>query len=61
MEASQTPAVRKLWKGRATKAVLEFLGDVRVGYWQAARGRAPVEAEDEGTESEGEEGGPGPP
>ena len=57
----KAPAVRKLWKEGATEAVLEFLGDVRVGCWQAVRVRAPAEAKGEGTGSEGEEGGPGPP
>ena len=55
--------MRWLWKGEATRAVLEFLEDTRVGCGVSS-GRAKV---DEGRDveevpgSEGEEGGPGPP
>ena len=51
----------RLWEEGATEDILEFLGEVRAGCWQATRVRAPVEAENEGAVSEGEEGGPGPP
>ena len=48
------------WSKEATEAVLEFLGDTRVGCWASTRGaRRP--AEDVGQGDEGEEGGPGPP
>ena len=55
----KAPAVRKLWKGRATEAVLEFLRDTRIGGWQTSRVKALAEVEAAG--SEGEENGPGPP
>ena len=51
-------SVRLLWDGRATEAVLDFLRMTRVGCIGAGRG--PPE-EEEGEESEGEEGGPVPP
>ena len=57
----KAPAVRKLWKERATEAFHEFLEDVRAGFWQGTRVRAPAEAEGEGGVSEGDEGSPGPP
>ena len=58
----KAPTVRKLWKEGATEAVLEFLGDVRVGCWSSAGVvRTPREGEGGGEESECEEGGPGPP
>ena len=59
----RAPAVRKLWREGATRAVLEFLEDTSVGRWLSAGGtRAPrVEEAGEGEASEGEEGGPGPP
>ena len=50
--------MRKLWQGRATEAVLEFLRDTRVGCWAKAASRP---AEDVGQGDEGEEDGPGPP
>ena len=57
------PAVRKLWKEKATGAVLEFLEDVSVGRWLLARvARAPrVEEVGGGKVWGGEEGGPEPP
>ena len=51
-------SVRLLWDGRATEAVLDFLRTTRIGCIGADRG--PPE-EEEGEESEGEEGGPVPP
>lgn len=48
----KAPAVRKLWKGSATEAVLEFLIDTRVGCWQTTRVRALTEAEGAGSEGE---------
>lgn len=53
-----TPSVRLLWDGRATDAVLEFLRTTRVGC--IGTERVPPE-EGEGEDSEGEEGGLGPP
>ena len=54
----RTPSVGLLWDGRATEAVLEFLRTTRVGC--IGTERVPPE-EEEGEDSEGEEGGPGPP
>lgn len=44
----RAPAVRKQRKEEATEAVSEFFGEARAGYLQAARVRAPAEAEGEG-------------
>ena len=55
-EHSRTPSVRLLWDVRAAGAVLEFLRTTRVG--RIGVGRAPEERREE---SDGEEGGPGPP
>ena len=58
-----TPSVRAMFGDqRATPAVLTFLRDiwVRKMVWLAPRGENWWE-EDEDSESEGEEGGPGPP
>ena len=52
----RTPAVRLLWDGRATEAVLEFLR-TRVGCIGTESARP---EEEEGEDSEGEEGKPGP-
>ena len=58
----KAPAARKLWGEGATEAVLELLGDTRVGCWSSAGvAMSPRGAEGEGEVSEGEEGGPGPP
>ena len=54
----RAPSVRFLWDGRSTEAVLKFLRSTRVGSIGAER--VPPE-EEEGEESEGEEGGPRPP
>ena len=51
------PTVRLLRDGRATKAVLEFLCTTRVGC--SGVEKVPPE-EDEGEDSDGEEGGLGP-
>ena len=56
-EHPRTPSVRLLWDVRAAGAVLEFLRTTRVGC--IGVGRAPPE--DRGEETDGEEGGPGPP
>ena len=53
----RTPSVRLQWEMKATGAVLEFLRTTRVGCVGAGR----VPPEDRGEDSEGEEGGPGPP
>ena len=55
----RAPLVRWLRAEDATEAVLEFLGDTRVGCRTASRTIRP--RGQEGQESEGEEGGPGPP
>ena len=55
----KAPAVRKLWKERATEAVLE--GTPVGRWWSAGEAREPREAEGRGEVREGEEGGPGPP
>ena len=57
----RAPAVRKLWKEKATDAVLEFLEDMPVGHWLSTGvARAPrEEVAGEGAVSEGEQGGPG--
>ena len=59
----RAPAVRNLWKERATEAMLEFLEDTPVGRWlPVGVARAPrEEMAGEGAVSEGEEGRPGPP
>ena len=50
------------WEERATEAVLEYLGDTRVGCRvSVGRARADEDRDVVGTPiSEGEEGGPGP-
>ena len=53
----RAPSVRHLWEGKATVAVLEFLRTTRVGC--VGTGRVPPE--DVGEDSEGGEGGTGPP
>src|SRR5258708_6379969 len=64
-EDPRAPSVRKLWKAGTEEAVLEFLGDTRVGARAAAeQGRARADEdrdEEEVSGQEGEEGGPGPP
>ena len=64
VEASDCASGEEALEGRATEAVLEFLGDTLVGSWVSAGGRARrgIEAVPEREMvSEGEEGGPGPP
>ena len=56
-EHPRAPSVRLLWDVRAAGAVPEFLRTARVGCIGADR--APPE--DRGEDTEGEEGGPGPP
>ena len=56
-EHARTPSVRLLWDVRAAGAVLEFLRTTRVGCMGAGR----VPPEDRVEETEGEDGGPGPP
>ena len=51
----RAPSVRLLWKEKATDAVLAFLRDTRVGCMVTLR------PQEEGEDSEGEEGGRGPP
>ena len=53
----RTPSVRLLWDVRAAGAVLEFLRTTRVGCISGER----VPAEDRWDDTQGEEGGPGPP
>ena len=62
-ERPRAPAVGKLWKEKATEAVLEFLEDTPVGRWlPAGAARAPrEEVSGEVVGSEGQEGGPGSP
>ena len=55
-ENPRTPSVRLMWDVRAAEAVLEFLRTTRVGC--IGVGRVPP---DKGEETDGEEGGPGPP
>ena len=68
----RAPSVRRLFREpRDTEALLDFLRDTRVGglprlacfgVMEDETGRElELWAEDEGSESEGEEGGPGPP
>ena len=67
----RAPAVRRLFRPEATEAVLDFLRDTSVGRLprlaqfgimeQGSSGDLELWAESEGEESEGEEGGPGPP
>ena len=59
----RVPAVRKLWRGGATGAVLEFLDDTSAGRrLSAGVVRAPrVDGAGEGEVPEDEEGGIGPP
>ena len=56
-ERPRAPSVRYLWDRRAADAVLELLRTTRVGCMGTGRA-AP---EDRGEDTEGEEGGPGPP
>ena len=56
-EYPRTPSVRLLWDVREVGAVLEFLRTTRVGCIGTER----VPPEDRGDDTEGEEGGPGPP
>src|SRR6266705_6546840 len=63
-EHPRTPAMKWLWSEKATGAVLAFLEDTQVGCRVSSeRARAMVDEprDEEGSESEGEEGGPGPP
>ena len=53
----RAPSVRLLWDVRAAWAVLKFLRTTRVGC--IGVGRVPQEDREE--ETDGEEGGPGPP
>ena len=55
------PLVRRLWKGEASEAVLEFLEDTLVGSRSSGMARANVDEAESVRQSEGEEGGPGPP
>lgn len=56
------PSVRWLWKEDATEAVLEYLGDTKVGYKvSAGRAKADDSRDEEVSGPEGEEGRPGPP
>ena len=67
----RAPAVRRLFRPEATQAVLDFLRDTSVGRLprlvpfgimeQGSSGDLELWAESEGSESEGEEGEPGPP
>ena len=67
----RAPAVRRLFRPGATEAVLDFLRDTRVGRLPRLADCGVMEdgagedlelwAESEGSDSEGEEGGPGPP
>ena len=56
-EYPRTPSVRLLWCVRAAGAVLKFLRTTRVGRMGVGR----TLPEDRGEETDGEEGGPGPP
>ena len=56
-EHPRTPSVRLLWDTRAAGAVLEFLRTTRAGCIGVGR----VPPEDRGEETDGEEGGQGPP
>ena len=56
-ERPLAPAVKHLWDVRAADAVLEFLRTTRVGCIGIGR----TLPEDRGEDTEGEEGGPGPP
>ena len=60
----KAPALRRLWKGEATGAVLDFLESTRVGC-RASAEMARLRMYDRGGEdawsSEGPEGEPGPP
>ena len=58
-ERPRATAVRLIDDVRAAPAVISFLGDIRVGKIISLASRR--EVEDEDSESEGEEGGPGPP
>ena len=67
----RAPAVRRLFRLGATEAVLDFLRDTRVGKLPGLAcfgvmedetgGDLELWAESEGSDNEGEEGGPGPP
>ena len=67
----KAPAVRRLFRPGATEAVLDFLRDTRVGRLPGLAcfgimedetgGEVELWAESEGSDNEGEEGGPGPP
>ena len=56
-ERPRTPPVRLLLDVRAVGVVLEFLRTTRVGCIGVGR----VPPEDKGEDTEGDEGGPGPP
>ena len=55
---TKAPSVRWPWDVRATEAVFEFLRDTRVGCMVTT---SPRGEEGGGSETKGEEGGPGPP
>ena len=67
----RAPAVRRLFRPEATEAILDFIRDTGVGRLPRLAQFGIMEhgsgedlelwAEDESSEDEGEEGGPGPP
>ena len=58
----RAPAVRWLWEEKATKAVLSFLTSTRVGEMVDLRKLSENGLEEsEESETDGDEGGPGPP